>query len=105
MNLEDSWGGDVVTAAIASLAHSTPEQFRLACTDFNSYVSVSTAEGAPKRYINNDGVACMKSSELPGLGVTLRPEVIGEPVAVYTSKHEKDESLLEHSLAAAKMTS
>tara|TARA_B110000971_G_C19745457_1_gene379520 strand:- start:234 stop:551 length:318 start_codon:yes stop_codon:yes gene_type:complete len=105
MNLEDSWGGDVVTAAIASLAHSTPEQFRLACTDFNSYVSVSTAEGAPKRYINKDGVACMKSSELPGLGVTLRPEVIGEPVAVYTSKHEKDESLLEHSLAAAKMTS
>ena len=24
MTIEDSWGGDIVTAAIASLAHSTP---------------------------------------------------------------------------------
>ena len=24
MNIEDTWGGDIVTAAIAHLAHSTP---------------------------------------------------------------------------------
>ena len=28
MTLEDSWGGDITTAAIAHLAHSTPEAFR-----------------------------------------------------------------------------
>ena len=47
MTLEDSWGGDITTAAIAHLAHSTPEQFRFTSTDFNSYVTVSTAEGRP----------------------------------------------------------
>ena len=27
MTLEDSWGGDIATAAIAHLAHSTPTEF------------------------------------------------------------------------------
>ena len=39
MTIEDSWGGDIVTAAIAHLAHSTPERFRFTATDFNSYVT------------------------------------------------------------------
>lgn len=73
MTLEDSWGGDVTTAAIAHLAHSTPEALRFSATDFNSYVTVSTAEGAPKR-INGQ----MKASTQPGLGITPRPEVIGK---------------------------
>ena len=47
MTLEDSWGGDIVTAAIAHLAHSTPPEFLFTATDFNSYVTVSIAEGAP----------------------------------------------------------
>ena len=47
MTIEDSWGGDVTTAAIAHLAHSTPTEFLFTATDFNSYVTVSTAEGAP----------------------------------------------------------
>jgi len=63
MTLEDSWGGDITTAAIAHLAHSTPEEFRFTATDFNSYVTVSTAEGAPQRV---DGF--MAASEAPGLG-------------------------------------
>ena len=41
MTLEDSWGGDIVTAAIAHLAHSTPPEFLFTATDFNSYVTVS----------------------------------------------------------------
>jgi L-alanine-DL-glutamate epimerase-like enolase superfamily enzyme len=45
MTLEDSWGGDIVTAAIAHLAHSTPPGFQFTATDFNSYVTVSIAEG------------------------------------------------------------
>jgi L-alanine-DL-glutamate epimerase-like enolase superfamily enzyme len=29
MNIEDTWGGDIVTAAIAHLAHSTPPRYEL----------------------------------------------------------------------------
>jgi len=72
MTLEDSWGGDVTTAAIAHLAHSTPEPLRFTATDFNSYVTVSTAEGAPKR---ENGY--MRASSEPGLGVRPRMDVLG----------------------------
>jgi L-alanine-DL-glutamate epimerase-like enolase superfamily enzyme len=75
MTLEDSWGGDVTTAAIAHLAHSTPEPFRFSATDFNSYVTRRTADGAPERH---DGR--MRASPAPGLGVTPRPDVLGEPL-------------------------
>ncbi|MEO1192876.1 MAG: cis-3-hydroxy-L-proline dehydratase [Pseudomonadota bacterium] len=75
MNIEDSWGGDVTTAAIAHLALSAPAKLRLAATDFNSYVTVSTAAGAPQR---QDGR--MTPSAAPGLGITPRPEVIGAPL-------------------------
>ncbi|MCH8998589.1 MAG: mandelate racemase/muconate lactonizing enzyme family protein [Proteobacteria bacterium] len=75
MTIEDTWGGDIVTAAIAHLYHSTPEQFRFTATDFNSYVTVSIAEGAPER---KDGR--MAASTAPGLGITPRMEVLGEPV-------------------------
>src|SRR6266850_2814240 len=75
MTLEDSWGGDITTAAIAHLAHSTPEEFRFTSTDFNSYVTVSTAEGAPQR-INGH----MSASTAPGLGVRPKMEVLGKRV-------------------------
>jgi L-alanine-DL-glutamate epimerase-like enolase superfamily enzyme len=72
LTIEDSWGGDIVTAAIAHLAHSTPEEFRFTATDFNSYVTRSIAEGAPERVHGR-----MAASLAPGLGITPRPEVLG----------------------------
>lgn len=75
MTIEDSWGGDIVTAAIAHLAHSTPEEFRFTATDFNSYVSVSIAEGAPQRVEGR-----MSASRAPGLGIEPRLDVLGAPV-------------------------
>jgi L-alanine-DL-glutamate epimerase-like enolase superfamily enzyme len=75
MTLEDSWGGDITTAAIAHLAHSTPVEYRFTSTDFNSYVTVSTAEGAPQR---EQGF--MQASQSPGLGVKPRFEVLGPRV-------------------------
>ena len=77
MTLEDSWGGDVTTAAIAHLAHSTPTELLFTTTDFNSYVTVSTAEGAPQR-VNGR----MAASTAAGLGVTPRMDVLGDPVVV-----------------------
>jgi L-alanine-DL-glutamate epimerase-like enolase superfamily enzyme len=79
MTLEDSWGGDIITAAIAHLAHSTPGEFRFTTTDFNSYVTVSIADGAPQRVQGR-----MAASSRPGLGVTPRMEVLGKPVLEVT---------------------
>jgi L-alanine-DL-glutamate epimerase-like enolase superfamily enzyme len=75
MTIEDSWGGDVTTAAIAHLAHSTPPEYLFTATDFNSYVTLSTAEGAPQR---SDGR--MAASTEPGLGVLPHQDVLGDPV-------------------------
>ncbi len=75
MTLEDSWGGDIATAAIAHLAHSTPEEFRFTSTDFNSYVTVSTADGAPQRQYG-----FMSASTDPGLGIRPKLEVLGRRV-------------------------
>jgi L-alanine-DL-glutamate epimerase-like enolase superfamily enzyme len=75
MTLEDSWGSDIATAAIAHLAHSTPPQFLFSTTDFNSYVTVSTANGAPQRV--NGRMAAPKS---PGLGIQPKPAVLGNAV-------------------------
>jgi L-alanine-DL-glutamate epimerase-like enolase superfamily enzyme len=77
MTLEDSWGGDIATAAIAHLAHSTPPELLFSSTDFNSYVTVSTATGAPQR-VNGR----LAASREPGLGIHPRPEVLGEPLVV-----------------------
>ena len=49
MTIEDSWGSDIITAAIAHLAHSTPPEYLFSAADFNSYVTLKTAEGAPER--------------------------------------------------------
>ena len=77
MTLEDSWGGDIATAAIAHLAHSTPTEFLFTTTDFNSYGPVSIADGAPQRV--NGRMAASKS---PGLGVTPKMDVLGKAVVV-----------------------
>ncbi len=77
MTIEDTWGGDIVTATIAALARSTPEKFSFTATDFNSYGTVTIADGAPRRV---DGR--MTTSEAPGLGIEPRFEALGEPVFV-----------------------
>ena len=78
MTIEDTWGGDIVTAAIAHLAHSTPPSLLFSSTDFNSYVTVSIAEGAPQR----DG-GQLAAPQAPGLGIAPRMEILGK--AVYES--------------------
>ena len=74
MTLEDTWGGDIVTAAIAHLAHSTPSDFLFTATDFNSYVTQPLADGAPQRVKGR-----MASSMAPGLGIEPMMDVLGDP--------------------------
>ncbi|MBS1714182.1 MAG: mandelate racemase/muconate lactonizing enzyme family protein [Armatimonadetes bacterium] len=79
MTIEDSWGGDVTTAAIAHLAHSTPTPLLFTSTDFNSYVTVQNAKGAPQR---KDGR--MAASTAPGLGVEPDFDLLGGPLVDVT---------------------
>ena len=78
LTIEDSWGGDVTTAAIAHLAHSTPPRNLFTATDFNSYVTKSIAPDAPKR-VNGR----LSAAARPGLGITPDPGVLGGPIAEY----------------------
>ncbi|MGE8942252.1 cis-3-hydroxy-L-proline dehydratase [Leptospira interrogans] len=75
MTIEDTWGGDFVTAAIAHLAQSTPEEFLLSTTDFNSYGLKTIADGAPRRV---DGR--MSASDRAGLGCSPHRDELGAPV-------------------------
>ena len=78
MTIEDTWGGDITTAAIAHLGRSTPPEFCFSATDFNSYGTVTIADGAPNR-VNGR----MTASERPGLGISPKFDVLGDPVARY----------------------
>ncbi|TQV75707.1 cis-3-hydroxy-L-proline dehydratase [Denitrobaculum tricleocarpae] len=75
MTIEDTWGGDIVTASIAHLARATPEEFVFSATDFNSYGTVEIASGAPKRVQGR-----MTAAERPGLGIEPLFDVLGDPV-------------------------
>ena len=76
MTLEDSWGGDIATAAIAHLAHSTPTGVPLHHAPTSTATSPSrTADGAPQR-VNGR----MAASTSPGLGIAPRMDVLGPPV-------------------------
>jgi L-alanine-DL-glutamate epimerase-like enolase superfamily enzyme len=75
MTIEDSWGGDISTAAIAHLAASTKPEFYFTSTDFNSYNDVHLAEDAPRR---EEG--WLKAPEGAGLGIHVDEELLGSPV-------------------------
>ena len=66
--------GKVVRSGVAVL---TPEELRFTSTDFNSYVTVSTADGAPRR-VNGR----MAASRASGLGITPKMDVLGKPAVV-----------------------
>lgn len=75
MTIEDTWGGDIVTATIAHLAQSTPKEFQFSATDFNSYGTKDIAMGAPKR---ENGA--MRTNGKPGLGCEPIFAALGAPV-------------------------
>lgn len=74
---DDTWGSELVSSALAHFAWSTPAKFRLNATDLTDYVETVTADGhvhGENGYLGFNGA--------PGLGVTPRMDVLGEPVQV-----------------------
>jgi len=77
MTLEDSWGGDVTTAAIAHLVGSTRPEFYFTSTDFNSYNDVHLAEDVPRRKKGR-----LEVPVKPGLGIHVDEKQLGRPVVI-----------------------
>ena len=75
---EDSWGGEITTAAVAHFAASTPPEFLVNTTDLMNYNTRSTGIGGPT---TADGK--LFAGDAPGLGVEPDFASLGEPVAVY----------------------
>lgn len=74
MTLEDSWGGDITSTAIAHFAGSTRSEFYFSSTDFNSYIDLRLAEDAP---VMADGQVPVPDK--PGLGITVDEKALGAP--------------------------
>ncbi len=73
MTVEDSWGGEIATAAIAHLAHTLPSSFHFQSSAFHEYTHVQIALGAPKV-----SSGFMFASDRPGLGTEPDMTVLGE---------------------------
>ncbi|MEM6373630.1 MAG: enolase C-terminal domain-like protein, partial [Pseudomonadota bacterium] len=75
---EDTWGGEIATAAVAHFAASTPPDYLVNTTDLMNYNTRSTGIGGPAV---RDGK--LYATDTPGLGVTPDFENLGPPVAEY----------------------
>ena len=73
---EDSWGGEIASAAVAHFAASTPEEFLINSTDLMNYNTRSTGRGGPSVHQGR-----LYASDTPGLGVTPDFNSLGAPVA------------------------
>ena len=76
--LQDTGGSDIAKAAILHLAESTPESIRHSLWDCKDTIELETAIGLGEVI---DGK--LHAPEGPGLGVSIKKEVIGQPIALY----------------------
>jgi L-alanine-DL-glutamate epimerase-like enolase superfamily enzyme len=74
VNIEDSWGGDLVTAAVSHLAASTRPEALQMVSFMNDWTNEHVAGHEPRSV---DGVGAAPAG--PGLGVTVDRDALGEP--------------------------
>ena len=79
LTIEDSWGGDLTSAAVSHLGASTPPHALFAVSFMNDWTDNHLA-GYQPRSVEGRGSA----PTTPGLGVTVDPSVLGPPVATWS---------------------
>ena len=79
LSIQDTGGTEVAFAALVQLAQSTPERVRRSVWDPRELAAVELAEGAPEI-----AGGAVEASDRPGLGVKVREDALGDPVAVYS---------------------
>jgi L-alanine-DL-glutamate epimerase-like enolase superfamily enzyme len=75
LTLEDTWGGDLVTAAVSHLAASTRAEATLTVSFMNDWTNEHIAGYQPR---SKDGVGFAPSG--PGLGVEVDVSMLGKPL-------------------------
>ena len=75
---EDTWGGEITTAALSHFAASTPAEMLINSTDLHNYNTRSTGKPGPE---TRDGR--LYASDAPGLGVVADYDSLGAPIAEF----------------------
>ena len=75
LTIEDTWGGDVVTAAVAHLAASVRPELLFTVSFMNDWTNEHVAGHEPR---SRDGVGAAPSA--PGLGIEVDVAALGEPL-------------------------
>src|SRR5262245_54076501 len=78
LTIEDSWGGDIVTAAVAHLAASTDSEALFTVSFMNDWTVEKVAGHRPR---SNEGEG--RASEQPGLGINGDVERLVAPVLAF----------------------
>ncbi|MEZ4570985.1 MAG: enolase C-terminal domain-like protein [Thermomicrobiales bacterium] len=77
LTIEDSWGGDLVSAAVSHLAASTPADTLFTVSFMNDWTNEHIAGYEPR---SEQGVGAAPAG--PGLGISVNREMLGEPLFV-----------------------
>jgi len=75
LTIEDSWGGDIVTAAVAALAAATPPESLFAVSFMNDWTLEHVAGYQPR---STGGVGPVPTG--PGLGIEVDADLLGAPL-------------------------
>jgi L-alanine-DL-glutamate epimerase-like enolase superfamily enzyme len=78
VSVQETTGSDIAFAAIVHMGQTVPAKFLRSVLECRDMVSVKTADGD---FEVVDGR--VTAPEAPGLGITVRLDVLGDPVATY----------------------
>ena len=79
ISVQETTGSDIAFAAIVHLGQTVPERNLRCILESRDIVAIKTADG-PFDVVNGR----IKAPDVPGLGVTPRMDVLGEPIATYS---------------------
>jgi L-alanine-DL-glutamate epimerase-like enolase superfamily enzyme len=83
MTIEDTWGGDMTTAAVSHLAASTDPELLFAASYMNDWVLEHLAGYSPR---SKEGWGAVSGPDVPGLGIEVDVEKLGEPILTFEAK-------------------
>ena len=75
VTVEDASGCNLADTTFAHVNASTPARLRVHTVDFDSWVTVTHVDGPSSR----DGSVLRPQHDAPGLGLTLREDILGDP--------------------------
>jgi L-alanine-DL-glutamate epimerase-like enolase superfamily enzyme len=81
LTIEDTWGGDIVTAAVAQLAAGVPGDALCAVSFMNDWTNEHVAGHEPRSSGETGSVP-----DGPGLGIEVDVDALGAPIATFTDR-------------------